>query len=46
MAKTEEGKKWVPVKPYTREGPDGPVRVDRHDRSTPNTSKGPAPKKR
>ena len=36
VAETKEGKKWVPVKPYTREGPDGkPVHVHRHDRSTP-----------
>lgn len=36
MAKTEEGKKIVPVKPYIRKGPSGPVKVPPHRRSTPN----------
>ena len=37
MAKTKEGKKIVPVKPYVRKGPDGgKVSVKRHRRSTPN----------
>jgi len=37
MAKTEEGKKIVPVKPYVRKGPNGkPVKVPPHRRSTPN----------
>jgi len=38
MAKTEKGKKIVPVKPYTREVNGEPVEVKRHRRSTPNTS--------
>jgi len=36
MAKTKEGKKIVPVKPYTREVNGKKVPVKRHDRSTPN----------
>ncbi len=39
MAKTDKGKKIVPVKPYTRRPPGGTrktVRVPRHKRSTPN----------
>jgi len=36
MAKTEEGKKVVPVKPYTRKVNGQRVRVKRHKRSTPN----------
>ena len=37
MAKTEEGKKVVPVKAYTRKGPNGkPIKVSPHKRSTPN----------
>ena len=35
MAKTQEGKKFVPVKPYTREVDGKKVTVRRHDRSTP-----------
>ncbi len=36
MAKTQEGKKVVPVKPYTRKVNGKPVSVKRHKRSTPN----------
>lgn len=36
MAKTEGGKKIVPVKPYTRIVGGKVVQVDRHRRSTPN----------
>jgi hypothetical protein len=35
MAKTEKGKKIVPVKPYSRKA-NGKVSVKRHRRSTPN----------
>lgn len=35
MAKTDEGKKWVPVKPYERKQDGRTVQVPRHDRSTP-----------
>ncbi len=36
MAKTNDGKKIVPVKPHTRTLPNGkPVLVKRHRRSTP-----------
>lgn len=36
MAKTNDGKKIVPVKPYTREVNNKPVEVRPHRRSTPN----------
>ncbi len=36
MAKTEEGKKIVPVKPYKRKEGGKTVTVKRHRRSTPN----------
>lgn len=36
MAKTEDGKKIVPVKPYTRKQNGETVKVRRHRRSTPN----------
>ena len=36
MAKTEKGKKIVPVKPYTRKVDGDKVKVKRHRRSTPN----------
>jgi hypothetical protein len=37
MAKTNAGKKIVPVKPHTRKGPGGKtVQVSGHRRSTPN----------
>jgi len=36
MAKTEKGKKIVPVKPYTKKVNGKPVKVDGHRRSTPN----------
>jgi hypothetical protein len=42
VAETGKGKKWVPVKPYTKQ--DG-TKVPRHDRSTPDTSHGADPKK-
>ena len=35
MAKTEDGKKIVPVKPYTRKVNGKPIKVRRHCRSTP-----------
>lgn len=36
MAKTDKGKKVVPVKPYTRKVNGKKVRVKRHKRSTPD----------
>ena len=36
MAKTEKGKKIVPVKPHTRKTDNGKVKVRRHRRSTSN----------
>jgi hypothetical protein len=36
MAKTQRGTKIVTVHGYTRKGPNGPVKVDPHKRSTPN----------
>ena len=37
MAKTEQGKKIVPVGGYTRKGPNGKrIKVSPHKRSTPN----------
>lgn len=36
MAKTDDGKKIVPVKPYIREVKGKPVEVRPHRRSTPN----------
>jgi len=36
MAKTEDGKKIVPVKPHTRKVDGKPVKVGGHRRSTPN----------
>jgi hypothetical protein len=45
MAETEQGKKIVPVKPYERKQDGHTVQVPRHDRSTPDTSHGPAKKK-
>ena len=36
MAKTEEGKKIVPVKPHVRKTDGGKVSVKRHRRSTSN----------
>lgn len=36
MAKTEEGKKIVYVKPYVRKTEHGKVKVPEHYRSTPN----------
>lgn len=45
MAETEKGKKIVPVKPYDRKVDGQTVHVPRHDRSTPDTSHGPAKKK-
>ena len=36
MAKTEKGKKVVPVKPYNRKVNGKSVKVKRHKRSTPN----------
>ncbi len=35
MAKTNDGKKIVPVEPYTRKVDGKPVEVRRHCRSTP-----------
>jgi hypothetical protein len=40
MAETSKGKKIVPVQPYTRRQDGENIQVKRHDRSTPNTSKG------
>lgn len=36
MAKTNKGKKVVPVKPYTRKVGGKTIRVKKHKRSTPN----------
>lgn len=36
MAKTNDGKKIVPVKPHTRKVGSKTVKVTRHRRSTPN----------
>jgi hypothetical protein len=36
MAKTEKGKKIVPIKPYTKKVNGEKVKVKRHRRSTPN----------
>jgi hypothetical protein len=36
MAKTQKGKKVVPVKPYIRKVNGNPVKVKRHKRSTPD----------
>lgn len=36
MAKTKDGKKIVPVKPYTRKVGGKTVKVPGHRRSTPN----------
>ena len=36
MAKTEKGKKIVPVKPHVRKTDSGKVKVKRFRRSTPN----------
>ncbi len=36
MAKTDKGKKVVPVKPYSYKRNGKTVRVKRHKRSTPN----------
>ena len=36
LAKTEDGKKVVPVKPYIRKFKGKTIRVKRHKRSTPN----------
>ncbi len=40
MARTSDGKKIVPVKPYERVQDGKVVKVHRHDRSTPKNSKG------
>jgi hypothetical protein len=36
LAKTNEGKKIVPVRPHVRKTDSGKVSVKRHRRSTPN----------
>lgn len=36
MARTKEGKKIVPVKPYVRKDDGKTTKVKRHRRSTPN----------
>jgi hypothetical protein len=36
LAKTERGTKIVSVPGYTRKGPNGPIKVGPHKRSTPN----------
>jgi hypothetical protein len=40
MAETKKGNKVVVVEPYTRKQDGKTVHVEKHDRSTPRTSKG------
>ena len=45
MAQTKDGRKFNRIQEYTREGPDGPVKVSEHIRSNPRTSTGKATSK-
>lgn len=40
MAETKKGKKFVEIEPYTYKRDGKTIRVPRHDRSTPKTSRG------
>ena len=40
MAQTKDGRKFNRIQEYTRQGPNGPVKVAAHVRSNPITSKG------
>ncbi len=40
MAQTKDGRKFNRIQEYTRQGPDGPVKVSEHIRSNPKTSTG------
>jgi hypothetical protein len=40
MAQTKDGRKFNRIQEYTRQGPNGPVKVAAHVRSNPTTSKG------
>ena len=40
MAQTKDGRKFNRIQEYTREGPNGPVKVSAHVRSNPKTSTG------
>jgi hypothetical protein len=40
MAQTKDGRKYNRIQEYTRQGPNGPVKVSEHVRSNPITSKG------
>ena len=44
MAETKRGKKFVVIPAYSFKRNGKIVRVPKHDRSTPRTSKGPKPK--
>lgn len=44
MAETKRGKKFVVVEAYSVKRNGKTVRVPKHDRSTPRTSKGPKAK--
>jgi hypothetical protein len=45
MAQTKDGRKFNRIPEYTRQGPNGPVRVSAHVRSNPTTSTGKATNK-
>ena len=40
MAQTKDGRKFNRIQEYTRQGPNGPIKVSEHVRSNPTTSKG------
>jgi hypothetical protein len=40
MAQTKDGRKFNRIAEYTRQGPNGPIRVSAHVRSNPKTSTG------
>jgi hypothetical protein len=40
VAQTKDGRKFNRMQEYTRQGPDGPVKVSAHIRSNPKTSTG------
>jgi len=40
MAQTKDGRKYNRIQEYTRQGPNGPIKVSEHVRSNPITSKG------
>jgi hypothetical protein len=45
MAQTKDGRKFNRIQEYTRQGPDGPIKVSEHIRSNPRTSTGKATSK-